>query len=97
MRYQMKSIFGLLIVPLIISACTTGNQTNDQTEELPNIVVIMADDMGYGDVAHYNSESMIPSPNMDKLASEGVMFTDAHSPASHTLLGSSLIDALLSL
>lgn len=82
MRHQLKSIYGLLIVSLVISACTTGNQTNDQTEELPNIVVIMADDMGYGDVAHYNSESKIPSPNMDKLASEGITFTDAHSPAA---------------
>ena len=45
----------------------------------PNIVFIMADDMGYGDVTCYNSESRIPTPNIDRLAKEGVMFTDAHS------------------
>ncbi len=48
----------------------------------PNIVFIMADDMGYGDVACYNPESHIPTPNMDRLGREGLVFTDAHSPAS---------------
>ncbi len=45
----------------------------------PNIVFIMADDMGYGDVNYFNSQSKIPTPNMDRLAQEGVIFTDAHS------------------
>ncbi|MGD2174117.1 MAG: arylsulfatase [Candidatus Brocadiaceae bacterium] len=45
----------------------------------PNIVWIMADDMGYGDPACYNPDSKIPTPNMDRLAAEGVRFTDAHS------------------
>lgn len=48
----------------------------------PNIVFIMADDMGYGDVKCYNPESKIPTPNMDKLAKEGIRFTDAHSPSA---------------
>lgn len=51
-------------------------------ERLPNIVYIMADDLGYGDVGCYNSESRIPTPNMDRLASEGMRFTDAHSPSA---------------
>jgi arylsulfatase A len=45
----------------------------------PNIVYIMADDMGYGDVSCLNTESKIATPNMDRLASEGMIFTDAHS------------------
>ena len=49
------------------------------TDKLPNIVFIMADDMGYGDVECYNSESLIPTPNIDRLASEGTRFTQAHS------------------
>ena len=48
----------------------------------PNIVFIMADDMGYGDVGCYNAESKIPTPNMDRLAKQGVLFTDAHSPSA---------------
>ena len=45
----------------------------------PNIVVIYADDMGYGDLACQNSESKLKTPNLDKLASEGIRFTDGHS------------------
>ncbi len=48
----------------------------------PNIVFILADDLGYGDVACYNSESKIPTPNIDRLAREGMLFTDAHSPST---------------
>ena len=48
----------------------------------PNIVYILADDMGYGDLACQNPESKIPTPNLDKLASEGIRFTDAHSPSA---------------
>jgi len=48
----------------------------------PNIVFILADDLGYGDVACYNPESKVPTPNLDALAAEGVRLTDAHSPAT---------------
>lgn len=48
----------------------------------PNIVVILADDLGYGDVSFQNPGSRIPTPNMDRLAGEGIRFTDAHAPAA---------------
>ena len=49
----------------------------------PNIVYILADDMGYGDVGCYNPQSKIPTPYMDRwLACEGMRFTDAHSPSA---------------
>ena len=51
-------------------------------QERPNIVFIMADDMGYGDVGCLNPESRIPTPHMDRLAAEGVRFSDAHSPSA---------------
>ena len=50
--------------------------------ETPNILLIYADDLGYGDVACYNPESNIPTPHIDRLASEGMRFTDAHSAAT---------------
>jgi arylsulfatase A-like enzyme len=48
----------------------------------PNIVYILADDLGYGDVGCYNPATKITTPNMDRLAKEGVRFTDAHSPSA---------------
>jgi arylsulfatase A-like enzyme len=48
----------------------------------PNIVYILSDDLGIGDVSCYNSDSKIQTPNIDKLASRGVIFTDAHSSSS---------------
>jgi len=48
----------------------------------PNIVFILSDDLGYGEVGCYNPESRVPTPNLDRLAREGIRFTDAHSPAT---------------
>ena len=59
----------------------------------PNIVIIYADDLGYGDVSCYNPErGKIPTPHIDRLASQGMLFTDGHSssgvcsPSRYTLL-----------
>lgn len=48
----------------------------------PNIVLIYADDVGYGDVKAYNPAGLIPTPNIDQLAAEGLRFTDGHCTAS---------------
>ena len=48
----------------------------------PNILLILADDLGYGDVRCYNDESKVATPHIDKLAADGIRFTDAHSPAT---------------
>lgn len=45
----------------------------------PNVVVILADDLGYGDVKALNPDGKIPTPHMDRLAAAGIKFTDAHS------------------
>jgi arylsulfatase A-like enzyme len=55
---------------------------NSSGESLPNIVYILADDMGYGDPQCLSPQSKIPTPNMDRLASEGMLFTDAHAPSA---------------
>jgi hypothetical protein len=50
--------------------------------ENPNILFILADDLGYGDIACYNPKSKIPTPHIDQLATDGMRFTDAHSPST---------------
>ena len=47
----------------------------------PNFVVILADDLGFGDVSYLNPESRILTPNLDALARDGIAFTDAHTPS----------------
>lgn len=65
-----------LAVPGVVN-CGIGGR-----ERLPNIVYILADDMGYGDPRCNNEESKIPTPNMDRLARGGRRFTDVHSPSA---------------
>jgi arylsulfatase A-like enzyme len=48
----------------------------------PNVVVILCDDLGYGDIRAFNNESTIPVPSFDRLAMEGIIFRDAHSPSA---------------
>ena len=52
----------------------------EKTNQVPNIVIILADDMGYGDPGCNNADSRIPTPNIDSLARAGMRFTDAHAP-----------------
>ncbi|HEY2411747.1 MAG TPA: arylsulfatase, partial [Pirellulaceae bacterium] len=65
---------------LLIAFATSHANAADPTR--PNIVYILADDLGYGDLGCYNRDSKIPTPNLDRLANEGIRFTDAHSPSS---------------
>jgi arylsulfatase A-like enzyme len=55
---------------------------DDASPSKPNIIYILADDLGYGDVGCYNNYSRIPTPNIDQLAAEGMLFTDSHAPTS---------------
>lgn len=52
-----------------------------QKTDKPNVIIIYGDDVGYADVGVYGSK-MIPTPNIDKLASEGIQFTDGHCTAA---------------
>ncbi len=54
----------------------------EEPRERPNIVLVMADDMGYGDVQALNAASQIQTPNLNRLAREGMVFTDAHTPSA---------------
>ncbi len=74
----MKPINNLIVVFLILGIWIISGCIRD-TEKYPNIVYILADDMGYGDVSGLNPDSKISTPNLDRLALEGITFTDAHS------------------
>ncbi len=75
--FKMLRLFPLFIgLVLSIASC----QHNKETEtEFPNIIYILADDLGYGDLSCMNDSSKIKTLNLDKLAAEGMVFTDAHS------------------
>ena len=48
----------------------------------PNIIIVYADDLGFGDLSCYNQKSAYLTPNLDRMAREGIRFTDAHSPST---------------
>lgn len=78
MVYLSKSsMVSLVIVSFVITSCM-----KEEARALPNIVIMLADDLGYGDLGSYNQNSLIPTPNLDRLASEGIRFTDAYCPVS---------------
>ncbi len=75
MSFMLRSV-----IALALATVTTAASPDDQ-QRLPNIVIILADDLGYGDLGCYGA-TKVKTPNIDRLAREGMLFTDAHSPAS---------------
>ncbi|MBC8243162.1 MAG: sulfatase-like hydrolase/transferase [Verrucomicrobia bacterium] len=79
---QFKSFLSGATLGLGLLAAWPSAAMADPHQAKPNIVIILADDLGYGDVACYNPESKVPTPNIDRLAKEGMRFTDAHAPST---------------
>ena len=70
---------------LTLALLPTDVHAANQQEKMPgkpNIVYVFVDDMGYGDVSCLNPEGKIPTPHIDRLAREGMIFTDAHSTSA---------------
>jgi arylsulfatase A-like enzyme len=80
---QRLQFISMACLSLVFSSCFQKNKaiTNQAEVASPNIIVFYVDDLGYGDLSCYNPQG-IPTPNIDKLASKGILFTDAHSTAS---------------
>ena len=79
-RPSPQAVLGLGLLALL-TAGLPGRAGAQATSSRPNIVFILADDLGYGDLSSYGATA-IRTPNIDRLAEEGVLFTDAHSPSS---------------
>ena len=72
--HQLLTLSCVLLLALLAAA--------DAAPKRPNILFILADDLGYGDVSCYNPEAKVHTPNLDRLAGDGMRFTDAHSPST---------------
>jgi arylsulfatase A-like enzyme len=85
----MKSNIAALVLMLAVAASNAAAQAlrvapsgqDRSAQARPNVVLIYADDLGYGDVSAYGS-TRLKTPNIDRLAREGIRFTDAHAPAA---------------
>ena len=75
----MKSLPILFLSLFLLSDCST---TPEEDNRPPNIIYVLADDLGYGDLSCYNEQGKIPTPYLDQLAQQGVRFTDAHSSSA---------------
>lgn len=76
----IPAFLAALFATIPLSSLTGAESAPDTSR--PHIVVILADDMGWGDPQCYQADSKIPTPNLDRLAAEGMRFTDAHTPSS---------------
>ena len=72
----VQNIVLILLVANLTARTGSATSTNELTT--PNIIVIYTDDQGYGDATCLNKESKFSTPNIDRLAQEGVLFTDGH-------------------
>ena len=79
-----RNIFknGILFLAALVLPLAALHAEDASKSALPNILIILADDLGYGDVGCYNSQAKAPTPHLDRLAREGMIFTDAHSAAT---------------
>lgn len=75
---KTKLLVGLGVSTSLLSAC--GSKQQEEVKQ-PNVIFIVADDLGYGDLSCYGAKR-IQTPNVDRLAAEGLRFTDAHAVAS---------------
>ena len=82
LRQLLHRIATLILVTIfaVLSSDSAIADTKATASSVPNIILILVDDMGYGDPGCNNADSKIPTPNIDSLARAGMRFTDAHAP-----------------
>ncbi|MEQ9442021.1 MAG: arylsulfatase [Cyclobacteriaceae bacterium] len=77
MSYRNFIFFYVLAITLVIPA-----KAQEPTSQRPNVIIIFADDMGYGDVSGLNPEARTYTPNLDRLTQKAMLFSNAHASAS---------------
>ena len=82
MKLKTKLVRSFLLL-FMFGQFSICNAQNKQVKQLPNIVIMLADDMGFGEVQHLNKErGKIPTPHLDAIANSGMVFTDAHGTSA---------------
>lgn len=86
LKYHEKQYLALsLLTPVLCSALTVEARTPKENKvtnrEQPNVIIILADDLGYGDLECYGAKN-VQTPNVNRLAGEGIRFTNAHTIAA---------------
>lgn len=80
-RFLKGLAAGTLAMTVPDAWCAQGARGAQEARRKPNIILILSDDVGYGDVGCYGAPC-VKTPNIDRIAHEGVRFTDAHSPSA---------------
>lgn len=82
LRFSVCIVFILYTLFLLSCKYVQTSKKDPASSQLPNILLVLADDLGYGDVRAFNPQGKIPTPNLDRIANEGMIFTDAHTSSS---------------
>lgn len=80
-QYLALSLLTPVLCPALTAEARTPKENKVTNREQPNVIVILADDLGYGDLECYGAKN-VQTPNVNRLAGEGIRFTNAHTVAA---------------
>ena len=79
-HHQNQVAVFVLAILAVFSSLALGESNSDRTR--PNVIFVLADDLGIGDISATNPNCKIKTPSLQKMADEGITFLDAHSPSA---------------